>query len=207
MRRALWILGLVTAACLPGCGDDEGAGADPALWVARADEAFEAANESARRAREPGPLGSDARTPDHWADAAASWKEAARGYRNAFRLEDPTPDRSDARGLLAFRVGRAMSLAARKRPGDASSEGWARESLLWFRQAESIRPDLRQVHYERALLYESEVPGLRDMERARMGYEAYLAALDGVDVVPDGESIMVERARKRLEELTPPSPK
>lgn len=204
MRRPLFLVLALGAWLLPGgCGDAPAESDDPAVWAERAGAAFAAADESARQAEAAARGGTSEEALAHWDDAVAGWKDAARLYRNAFRLEEPATERRATRALLAFRTGRAMSNAARKRPAARASEGLAHEALLWFRQAEQIQGAMRQVHYERALLHESEVPAVRDLERARMAYEAYLAAVAQVADLPESERARAERARRRLQELAP----
>lgn len=205
MKRARIRVRVVLAVLLlGGCGDGAAPSTDPALWVQRADQAFRDAEESARQARAAAGGGTNDGAAAHRADAVARWKEASRHYRNAFRLEEPVEARASVRALLAFRIGLSMSNAARKRPAERSSEGWAQEALLWLRQAERIHPGMRQVHFERALLYESEIGQVRNIERARAAYEAYVTAAEAEAELPASEEPRVERARERLKELAPP---
>lgn len=171
--------------CVGGCGSGGEQITDPRAWQERGDVAYKSGAEM---------------TAD-FVGRAGAYTDAAVCYRNAFRLQDPTPARADARALLAFRIGRSLSLAARADPESPWSERRGQDALFWFDQTSAIKPAMRQVWFERGLMRESLTPGVRDLTRARDAYERYLAALEAVPQVPASEVARSKRARERLEAL------
>ncbi|MDJ0521994.1 MAG: hypothetical protein QNJ90_07950 [Planctomycetota bacterium] len=184
MRTAfLLCIGLL----LTGCGPTDDPGTAQ-TWIARADEAFA---EGDKLAQDPAAL----------SDAVAAWRRAGSDYVRAFRLEDPTPERAEARALLAFRIGRAWSKAARESADEPRRGAHGDRALFWFAHARRLEPGLRQAWYERALLFDSDIADVADGVRAREAYEKYVAAVEAAGDVPDGERERVKRARERLEVL------
>jgi hypothetical protein len=135
------------------------------------------------------------------AQARPAWREAARAFLNAFRLEDPVPERREVRALLAFRAGRALGLGARQAAQGDGAARRAQGAFFWLGEAEALEPALRQVHYERALLRDGDIPGVADPDAARIAYQRYLARLPAGGGVPESERARVERARERVEAL------
>ncbi len=200
MTRGIGLVLLVLVCGLVGCGDTTPP-ADPKAFLAEADALFAAAEQRIATARaQSGPI-----DPLIQAEAVGDWTEAAVAYRAAFRLLDPDPAVAVQRGMLAFRVARAFSKAARH----GTDPRWAglRGSLAmtWLDQAERLAPALRQVHYERATLYDSDIERVFDFVRAHASYTRYLALIEEAGAVPATESTRVTHARERAAALAPPS--
>ena len=126
--------------------------------------------------------------------------------RDAFRLLDPATEPSARRALLAFRIGRAFAKAARHGREPRWAAMRADHAFLWFDQAARLAPDMRQLDYERARLFDSEIERARDLLAARAAYLRYLEAADAADAVPEAEQGRVAHARARAEALAPPPP-
>lgn len=187
MRTALILLLAVPA--LAACGGHPDAGT-VAGWTSAADAAFAAGD---RLARDPAALPA----------AVAQWRRAGGGYVKAFRLADPVPAEVGARALLAFRIGRAWSKSARFSTDEARRRPHGDRALFWFAHARRLKPDLRQVHFERALLFDSDIEGVRDPARAREAYAAYLAACAETGRASESELERLKVANERIKELAP----
>lgn len=200
--RARWITGAIVASCvLASCGPPAGPSSDPAVWHELAERAFRRGDRSARNADARADGGMTADVASLRRDAVAAWREAGRCYRNVFRLTDPRASLRGPRAQMAFRTARSFSKAARALPADAASDDLAGGALFWFAHALVLEPSSRQAHYERARLFDSQIAGARDLERARAGYERYLAAYDAAKTPVAGEAERAAHARARIEAL------
>ena len=189
--------------CTACGGGDEELGSEG--WKARADEAFALGDAHSRAVAE---LEQDPETPsqilmDGRAEAVLSWRQAARDYRRAFRLEDPLPERAEPRALLAFRAGRALSKAARSSLDIDQQDARATEAFLWFGEALALSPTLRAVWFERAVLHDSGIGSVTDPGRAVSAYWSYLAAVEQTGEVSENEELRVERAKARIKAVQP----
>lgn len=188
--RALGIL-LLAAVTVPGCDGTVDPGT-AAAWTAKADAAFAEGDRYAQQ-------------PDGLAEAVAAWREAGRSYVKAFRLVTPEPEQREARALLAFRIGRACSKAARETADETRSGPHGDRALFWFAHARRLEPGLRQAYFERAVLFDSDIAEVADATRAREAYAAYVRACTEAGAsLSDAERERVTLAKQRLEELTPP---
>ncbi|MDF1701550.1 MAG: hypothetical protein P1V36_10385 [Planctomycetota bacterium] len=142
---------------------------------------------------------------DLYAMAVEAWAEAAEAYSDAFRLIDPVPESASQRAMLAFRVARAFAKAARH--GQAASWAGFRadHAFLWLDQTARLAPHMRQVHYERARLFDSDIDKVRDVMAAHVSYSRYLADVDlSSQTVSEAEQPRVALARERRAALAPP---
>jgi len=188
MRRAFAFVALLL---LSGCDGTDDPGT-PASWTARADEAFAEGDRLAA-------------VPSSVPDAVAAWRRAGSAYMKAFRLEDPVAEFQPVRALLAFRIGRSWSQAARLGT-DARQRGMhAERALFWLAYARRLEPTLRAVLFERARLFDSDIEEVRDPTLALEAYQAYVAAMAEVGVhASTGDDERVSVARARIEALGAP---
>ena len=188
MKHLLALTGLLLVAACDG-RDDPGTSA---AWTGQADQAFAEGDRLAAEA---------ASTPE----AITAWRRAGAGYLKAFRLEDPVEERREARAMLAFRIGRSWSKAARLGSDPRQRGMQADRALFWFAHARRIEPALHPVLFERALLLDSDIDDVRDPTRARASYESYVAAVAeaGSDVTAS-EAERVAKAQERIKVLAKP---
>ena len=118
------------------------------------------------------------------AEAVDAYVEAANDLIRAFRMEDPVPERTEQRALLAFRIGRALSSASRRGITHPHRGTLGRRAVLWFGEAVALQPSLAYAHFERAVMFESDVHAVRDLDRARQAYTRFLEETAGRDPDP-----------------------
>jgi len=200
MTRSYWAPFVLSMAVLAGCGGEE-APPDAKAWLTEADAAFARGDALVG----PGRAAEGHVSFDDRADAVVAWAEAGRAYRNAFRLVDPEPAVAGQRGMLAFRAARALAKAARHGTEANRADILADRALTWFDQAARLVPDLRQVHYERARLFDSTIGAVADHVRAHGAYTHYLALAGTAGEISPGEQARVTHARERAKALAPPS--
>lgn len=190
-----WVLVLLVAA---GCG--EVAAPQAADLMEQADAAFARGEEAYDAAR-------SAATFDEGraqrAAAVAAWHAAGRTYRDAFRLLDPLPVNRTQRALASFRAARAFGKAAEIGVESRKRNWRADVALLWLAQVEQLAPEMRQVWYERAVLFDSDVEGVRNPLRAHAAYTRYLELATGAGALPAAEQARVRRATERAAALAP----
>jgi hypothetical protein len=97
--------------------------------------------------------------------------------------------------MLAFRVGRALSKASLQGVTHPYRDAMAGRAVTWFGEARGLAPALLATHYECAALFESEIAGVRDLDRARAAYARYLRESD-----PESPSEREQQFRKRAAE-------
>jgi len=170
---------LILLVSLPGCGSEE-TKLSAEEWRKRGDASFFAADELMENvdpksgAETSGVAGVD---PDALrAEAVRAYVEAGNSFIRAFRLEDPLPERRELRGMTAFRIGRALSNAARQGVTHPHRDTLARRAVDWFGEALNLLPALHAAEFERAELYDSEIAEVRDLYRARDAYGRFLEA-------------------------------
>ena len=122
--------------------------------------------------------------------AEGEWGRAAESYRLAFAVEDPVPDRAEARGWLAYL--RGVALARVPMPEDAQR---------WFDRALRLDPTLYVVHFERGLLHDGRHPETTDHGAARAAFERFLAESERAGSPPADAGVAAE-ARRALKTLT-----
>lgn len=204
--RTIWLLALAAlvllglAFAVPSDGRE--APQPVASYLAAGGEAFQEGDILATRAAQAEAVGeADAA----YGEAVGAWMDAAAAWRRAFRLLDPEPAHDEQRALIAFRIARAFAKAARHTRDPRWAGMRADHAFLWLDQTARLAPTMRQVHYERAWLFDSEVPNAKDPVAAHGAYLRYLAAVDALDEpVPEAEARRVARARERVAALTPP---
>ena len=196
-----WLVWCVPCLLLAACGGDEPAPSVEAL-LADGQAAFQRGEDAVMAARTEAEF--DAAL-EGYSEAVAGWMEAASAWRKAFRMIDPTDEEKSRRTMLSFRIARAFAKAARhgRDPDWASLR--ADHAFIWFDQTARLAPGMRQVHYERARLFDSEIESVRDLVAAHGAYMKYLALVDfDSNTIPESEQERVKHARSRAMALAPP---
>lgn len=192
------------ATFLAGCGD-EPAPKRVEDYLAAGQAAFARGDEVVQQARTEADFDV---ALDGFAEAVAAWMEAASSWRKGFRLLDPVEENAATRAMLAFRIARAFAKAARHGRDPAWAGVRADHAFVWLDQTARLAPGMRQVHYERARLFDSDIENARDLVAARAAYLRYLAAVDfsadSTDSLPASEQDRVKHARERAKVLAPP---
>ncbi|MDA1196034.1 MAG: hypothetical protein O2894_12750 [Planctomycetota bacterium] len=173
---------------LGGCSGEEPE-PEPGAYLAQADTAF-AAGEAAQ-------AGGDMPA------AVGAWADAGDAYRHAFRLMDPQAEAAPQRALVAFRAARSLAKAALHGTAPEYVRFRAQLALTWLDEAERLAPSLRQVHYERARLFDSNIPSVTDFMAAFGAYTRYLQLVGAEQVPSESERPRVEHARTRVAALGP----
>lgn len=187
---ALGLLALLLAACSESDRDGTAVG-----WKETGDAAFTAGDEMFARAE-------SGRLPEVREEAVAAWVEAANAYIYSFRLEDPVESRRTTRAMLAFRVGRALSKASLHGVTHPYRDQMAERAVRWFAEAYALEPGLRASHYERAVLFDSEIASVRDLLRARRAYRRFVRESGAAGASPSQrEQAFLARADERLTAL------
>lgn len=191
---------LLLLACLGACGGEEPPPSFEAL-MADGHAAFERGEDAVMAARTEASFDGSL---EGFAEAVEAWMQAASAYRRAYRLLDPVPELREQRAMLAFRIARTFAKAARHGQDPDWADLRADHAFLWLDQTGRLVPAMRQVHYERARLFDSEVGSARDLVAAHAAYARYVAAVDAVEGgVPEAERPRVTHARERVEALAP----
>jgi hypothetical protein len=197
-RRSLPWVALVSLLLLSACGDGQ-ATLDAEGYRERADAAFAAGDRLMEEAGGSAAAAVGSEAGSLHAEAIAAWVEAANDLIRAFRMEDPTPARRGVRALMAFRIGRSLSNAARYGVAHPHRDHFAQRALFWFGEAQALEPTLHAATFERAVLFDSEIGVVRDPSRAHAGYADFLAA---VPAPGDGTQARLRaRAQQRHDEL------
>ena len=200
MMRAVAALLALLLLLLAGCGGEEPT-PDVQELMAEGEAAFARGEEAVMAARTEAAFDASL---DGFATAVKAWMEAAAAYRRAFRLLDPVPELQQQRAMLAFRIARTFAKAARHGRDPEWAGFRADHAFLWLDQAARLAPGLRQVHYERARLFDSEIESARDLVAAHAAYRRYLAEVDlASQMVPESERERVAHARERAAALAP----
>ena len=144
------------------------------------------------------------KSPSEWIELAdrymttKSWREAGNAYVFAFRLIDPVPSALQERALLSFRAGMSFGRAARHSDPKLGFT-FARAASFWLTHTLRLQPKMRQALYERALLAETKIDGIENVDHAKRDYKAYLEATEALsDKLPESERGRVEHAKERL---------
>jgi len=154
-----------------------------------------------RTSAEPGGAEAWARRGDE-AFAAGRLPEATRAFTYAFRLTDPTDEMREVRAVLAFRKARSLAEQALTGQSEWPPAALADGAFFWLEQARTLGPSLRAVTYEQARLFDSDIEGVADPERARVEYARYVAETEAAGDVPEAERERLARARERLGALS-----
>ncbi len=170
-RELAIVVCFVLALCISACGAKQtGPKKSPAEWVELADRYM----------------------------TAKSWREAGNAYVYAFRLIDPVPSALQERALLAFRAGMSFGREARHTDPKLAFT-YARAASFWLTHTLRLQPKMRQALYERALLYETKLEGIENVDHAKRDYKAYVEATEALgDELPESERGRVNHARERL---------
>lgn len=116
--------------------------------------------------------------------AAAEWGRAAESYRLAFSVEDPVPERAEARAWLAYLRGVALARVPQ-----------AEDAGRWLDRALRLDPGLYVAHFERGLLRDGRHPETTDRREARAALERFLAASEAAGGLPADEAKSAEARR------------